>query len=85
MCPVRPSTTVNVRRVSPGTGVNAAGTARAASPAVTASPVLPPARPSTSTPAPSACSVRATFSPLPPGRTCTASGRFTPDQLTAAT
>ena len=83
--PDRPSTTVNVRRVSPRTQVNAEGTARAASAAVTACPVVPPARPMTSTSVPSACSVRATFSPLPPGRACTSSGRFTPDQSTAGT
>ncbi len=83
--PVRPSTTVNVRRVSPRTQVKAAGTARAASSAVTASPVVPPTRPMTSTSVPSACSVRATFSPLPPGRACTADGRFTPAQSTAGT
>ena len=79
--PVRPSTTVNVRRVSPRTQVKAAGTARAASSAVTDSPVVPPIRPMTRTSAPSVCSVRATFSPLPPGRACTAAGRFTPDQF----
>ena len=83
--PVWPSTTVNVRRVSARVQVNAAGTPRAASATVTASPVVPPTRPMTRTSVPSACSVRATFSPLPPGRACTSSGRFTPAQSTAGT
>ena len=79
-----PSTTVKVRRVSPATGANAAGTPSSRSDASTPVPVTPPASPSTSTSAPSACSVRATLSPLPPGRACTARGRFTPPQSTAS-
>ena len=63
-----PSTTVKVRRVSAATGVNAAGTASSRRPASTALPVAPPANPSKRVSAPSACRVRATFVPLPPGR-----------------
>ncbi len=66
--PLRPSTTVTVRRVSPPILVNVAGTPASASADSTAVPVTPPASPSTSTSAPSARRVRATFRPLPPGR-----------------
>ena len=79
------STTVKVRRVSPLTGAKAAVTPSASSAAVTPAPVIPPASPVTSTSAPRAASVRATFRPLPPGRSCTAPGRFTPPHSTSAT
>ena len=48
-------------------------------------PVTPPASPMSSRSEASACSVRATFTPLPPGRVRTEVGRFTPAQFTVVT
>lgn len=70
--PVRASTTATVRRVAPVTGTSASTTpAVPVSRSRTARPVAPPVKPVTVTSWPRAASTRATFSPLPPGRSRT--------------
>ncbi len=75
--PVDSSTTATVRRVAPPTGTSASVTEVSwASSERSASPVPPPAKPVATARWPSAVSTRATFRPLPPGRSETSVTRF---------
>ncbi len=75
--PVRSSTTAIVRRVAPVTGIRVSTTpGMADSCSRTTWPVAPPVKPVTVTSCPRAASTRATFRPLPPGRSVTSETRW---------